>query len=540
MPKVSVIITCYNLGRYVDEAVDSVLDQTFNDFEIIIVNDGSTDQATLHLLSQYQRPQTIVYHTNNKGLPAARNYGIERSNGDYITCLDADDKFHADFLKRSAQVLDESELNIGFVPIGVQRFGASESVFIPTDESFFHIFADNIFVCACMFRKKCWEFVGGYDESMRTGYEDWDFWLRCIENGYRWKIIPEVLFYYRDRKNSMISKSTVQRVNLLRTMHNHHLEYISEHLLEILSAYDEIIIKSHENNRHWEQQYQEMDARLHLLREQNGSLVEKYLVLWWDFHIGTNASTVAVLGSIKHAKWLFQFLTRHGFSMPAYVIDEPNSTPINGVYAVSLEHIDWNRINTIVLSTDGPEAVIDKCRKVTIPVSVRILRPFADFPSISWPVNLENDALFASGLVSIYNSFAYLSQESMACYFKGQPDGSIGRISTQAMTVLRARAVLEPLVSQWENEGCNKRVMIFGAGSHSKVILGVVPSLFKFLVGFIDSKRRDGFIGLRCHQPSEVNPQKLDVIVYSSAEHEMEMYQSVAHLQVKHVLLYHS
>ena len=81
--------------------------------------------------------------------------------------------------------------------------------------------------------------------------------------------------------------------------------------------------------------------------------------------------------------------------------------------------------------------------------------------------------------------------------------------------------------------------MLFGAGSHSKVILGVVPSLFNFLVGFIDSKIRDGFIGLRCYPPAEVNPQNLDVIVYSSAEHELEMYQSVAHLKVKHVLLYH-
>jgi len=87
MPKVSVIIPCYNQGQYLDEAVDSVLNQTFEDFEIIIVNDGSTDDFTNNLLVNYHKPKTKVISTQNQGLPSARNNGIKIASGEYICCL---------------------------------------------------------------------------------------------------------------------------------------------------------------------------------------------------------------------------------------------------------------------------------------------------------------------------------------------------------------------------------------------------------------------------------------------------------------------
>lgn len=84
MPKVSVIIPCYNQGAYVDGAVESVLAQTFRDFEIIVVNDGSTDGATNRLLADYHRPQTRVLRTENRGVAMARNHGIGVATGEYI------------------------------------------------------------------------------------------------------------------------------------------------------------------------------------------------------------------------------------------------------------------------------------------------------------------------------------------------------------------------------------------------------------------------------------------------------------------------
>jgi O-antigen biosynthesis protein len=91
MPKISVIIPCFNQGQYVDGAVNSVLNQTFQDFEIIIVNDGSTDEFTVKKLHDYLKPKTRVIHTENRGLAAARNKGYQSSKGEFIQFLDADD-----------------------------------------------------------------------------------------------------------------------------------------------------------------------------------------------------------------------------------------------------------------------------------------------------------------------------------------------------------------------------------------------------------------------------------------------------------------
>lgn len=84
MPKVSVVIPCFNQGEYLDESVDSVLNQSFQDLEIIIVNDGSSDPMTVRLLERFNRPRTRVIHTKNCGLPAARNNGIAQADSPYI------------------------------------------------------------------------------------------------------------------------------------------------------------------------------------------------------------------------------------------------------------------------------------------------------------------------------------------------------------------------------------------------------------------------------------------------------------------------
>ena len=93
-PRISVIVPCYNLGAYLDEAVKSVLAQTYQDFEILIVDDGSTDPVTISLLDHYAQPKTTVFRTSNQKLAAARNFLIARARGTYLCALDADDKLH--------------------------------------------------------------------------------------------------------------------------------------------------------------------------------------------------------------------------------------------------------------------------------------------------------------------------------------------------------------------------------------------------------------------------------------------------------------
>ncbi|HAJ60982.1 MAG TPA: glycosyl transferase family 1 [Cyanobacteria bacterium UBA8543] len=201
-PKVSVIIPCYNLGRYLDEAVDSVLAQTYQNFEIIIVNDGSTDQFTINLLKTYKKLKTKTIHTENQGVSKARNTGINLSSGKYIVCLDADDKIGFTYLEKAVKILEENE-NVGLVDCEVELFGEQngQCEFLPK-YSFPLILLINCVYPVGVFRKSDWEKTNGYNPNMIYGWEDHDFWLYIVELGREVVRLPEVLFFYRQRSGS--------------------------------------------------------------------------------------------------------------------------------------------------------------------------------------------------------------------------------------------------------------------------------------------------------------------------------------------------
>jgi len=207
MPKVSVVIPCYNQGKYLEEAVESVLNQTFQDFEIIIVDDGSTDDSTKNVLKNYQKPKTKVIHTDNKGLASARNRGIQEAKGEYILPLDADDKIGREYLEEAVKILDKNR-DIGIVYCEAVYFGAQDGLLILPEYSLEKILTKNIIFCSALFRKQHWEIVGGYNINMVYGLEDWDFWLSLIELGLKIYRIPKVLFHYRITELSMRNQIT--------------------------------------------------------------------------------------------------------------------------------------------------------------------------------------------------------------------------------------------------------------------------------------------------------------------------------------------
>lgn len=202
MPKVSVIIPCYNQGAYLEEAVDSVLAQTYQDFEILVVDDGSTDAETVKILQDYTRPKTRVIHTDNQGLSMARNNGIQEATGKYILPLDADDKIGPDYLEEAVRILDLYP-DIGIVYSEAAFFGMRTSHWHLPDYTSDHLLFQNIIFCSALFRRVHWEKVGGYNINMVYGWEDWDFWLSLIHLGVKVYRIPQVLFFYRLREESM-------------------------------------------------------------------------------------------------------------------------------------------------------------------------------------------------------------------------------------------------------------------------------------------------------------------------------------------------
>src|SRR2546430_12047221 len=200
--KVSVIIPCYNLGRYLDEAVESVLAQTFEDFEILVVDDGSTEDETRRLLASYDKPRTRIVHSENRGLPAAKNLGLAHTTGPYVCMLDADDRLDPCLLEKSVAALD-GDSSIAFVSHWLRTFGDEVWEWTPASCDAPALLDVNTVNGAALVRRSALEAVGGFDESMRDGCENWGLWNGLIERGFKGAILPEVLFHYRRRAHSM-------------------------------------------------------------------------------------------------------------------------------------------------------------------------------------------------------------------------------------------------------------------------------------------------------------------------------------------------
>jgi len=239
MPKISVVIPCYNHGEYIEGAVESVLDQTYQDFEIIIVNDGSTDELTNHLLSGYTRPKTTVLTTSHQGLANARNAGIKKSSGEYILPLDADDKIGSRYAEEAVKILD-NDANVGIVYCEAEMFGRTTGRWNLREYSLLQELIENRIFCSAFFRKCDWVTAGGYNPIMFYGYEDWDLWLSLIELGRGVYKLPEVYFFYRVREDSMNQKIDAEKRRfLLRQIYLNHPQLYGREFPDPLNLYFE-------------------------------------------------------------------------------------------------------------------------------------------------------------------------------------------------------------------------------------------------------------------------------------------------------------
>jgi len=198
-PLVSIIIPCYNYARYLPEAIMSVINQTFQDFEIIIVNDGSTDntiEVTKKLIAWFPSYSIHLINQENSGQPAiSRNNGICKSRGRYILCLDADDKLAPTMLEECIRML-ETHPEVAIAYTDRLDFDGVDGVVQAGEYDFSRlIYANHISYCA-LYRREVWEHIGGYRENVKA-VEDWDFWIAAGAQGYYGKRIPRPLFMYR-------------------------------------------------------------------------------------------------------------------------------------------------------------------------------------------------------------------------------------------------------------------------------------------------------------------------------------------------------
>lgn len=201
-PLVSVVITNFNYGQYLHEAIDSVLAQTFQDFEIILIDDGSTDPFTKKILSTLDKPKTRVVFQTNQGLPTTRNNGIKIAQGKYICCLDCDDCLRPTYLEKCIYQLETRNLGVCFS--WVETFGESTGIWQNGPFLIDVLMRGNSVSVSAVFRRTLWEEVGGYKEAMTHHVcDDWEFWLTLAEQGAVGYCIPEPLLLHRKHSASM-------------------------------------------------------------------------------------------------------------------------------------------------------------------------------------------------------------------------------------------------------------------------------------------------------------------------------------------------
>ncbi len=206
-PAVTIIVACFNYGRWLPESVGSVLDQTFSDFELVIVDDGSTDDSldVARRLAAGDERVTVITQPNS-GQPAIpRNLGIGRARGRYIVCLDADDRLGPNVLEVCAAALD-ADPKAGMAWVQMQEFGASDRLFPYSEWSLEVLKRRNIVPCTAMFRRDASDAAGGYSLNVR-GYEDWDHWLGIAHAGFTGRPVPGAVFYYRVHEGGVFDQS---------------------------------------------------------------------------------------------------------------------------------------------------------------------------------------------------------------------------------------------------------------------------------------------------------------------------------------------
>jgi glycosyltransferase involved in cell wall biosynthesis len=203
-PRVSVVIPCFKQAHFLRECVESVIAQSFRDWECIVVNDGSPDntsEVVKSLMGAYPDKSIRLIEQENRGVSEARNEGIRAARAPYILPLDADDTIVPDMLLETSKVLDERP-EVPMVFTDRVHFGLRTGAVSLLPYSLKNIMGQNMPSYCSLYRRAIWQAVGGYNPNMRAGYEDWDFWISCAEKGFIGYHLAVPLFRYRIQSES--------------------------------------------------------------------------------------------------------------------------------------------------------------------------------------------------------------------------------------------------------------------------------------------------------------------------------------------------
>lgn len=237
---VEAVVTSFNQGTMLLEAVRSLCGQTTLPSRIFIVDDGSTDEKSVNILNDIKAslntPVPIaVIRQANCGVSAARNTGIRRTKAPMVLVLDGDDRLEPTYIEQVSCLLRSNPSAVG-ASSWMRTFGALEASVCPTGGGAADFLVRNCCPAAHIFRREIWEQCGGYDESMRSGFEDWDFFLSMLETMPEAciEIVREPLIDYRTAPASANVKSMSKRLELMRFIIEKHINFYREHITDVV------------------------------------------------------------------------------------------------------------------------------------------------------------------------------------------------------------------------------------------------------------------------------------------------------------------
>lgn len=237
-PRVSIVIPVFDSGALLRDTLASVARQTLRSYEIVLVDDGSTDPRTIALCDEAARePGVHLIRTMNQGPAHARNTGIAAGRAPYVLPLDSDDWLAPTFLERTVALLDTDpaiDVVYTWVALVGRHHGTWETGPFAIPDMLSRC---TIHVCS-LYRRRVWELAGGYDAQFVHSCEDWDFWLSALEHGVAGRGIPEVLAYYRRTATSREIGSRAPGISttLMRNLVRKHRALFETHVDEAFAA----------------------------------------------------------------------------------------------------------------------------------------------------------------------------------------------------------------------------------------------------------------------------------------------------------------
>ena len=243
---IEAVVTSFNQGSMILEAVHSLCRQTMPPARIIIVDDGSTDENSVNILSEIESDSDIsvpvsVIRQTNSGVSAARNTGIRKVQASMVLVLDGDDTLEPAYIEQVSYLLRDNPLMIA-ASSWMHTFGVLEATVCPCGGDVVAFLGRNCCPATHIFRREVWERCGGYDESMRSGFEDWDFFLSMLETMPKAKIgiVEKPFINYRTASASSNIKSMSKRLELMRFIIEKHIHTYQEHIADAVLGIEAI------------------------------------------------------------------------------------------------------------------------------------------------------------------------------------------------------------------------------------------------------------------------------------------------------------